>query len=147
MFYLKLSNPFIPLNYSNSICDKTESRREVEKWYSVEKSSRRETPSIRLKCQFQSIDILPLRDYEHLTKFLKDEYKTLCKMLEPHISVKVKEELSSSMMNVFKIQDVAEDILADIVVHEISTNENESLTFRQSYPQDFWNGKVCLFLY
>ena len=68
-------------------------------------------------------------------------------MLEPHISVKVKEELSSSMMNVFKIQDVAEDILADIVVHEISTNENESLTFRQSYPQDFWNGKVCLFLY
>jgi len=107
-----------------------QSRREVEKWYSVEKSSRRETPSIRLKCQFQSIDILPLRDYEHLTKFLKDEYKTLCKMLEPHISVKVKEELSSSMMNVFKIQDVAEDILADIVVHEISTNENESLTFR-----------------
>ena len=107
-----------------------QSRREVEKWYSVEKSSRRETPSIRLKCQYQSIDILPLRDYEQLTKFLKDDYRTLCKMLEPHISVKVKEELSSAMMNVFNIQDIAEDILADIVVHEISSNENESLTFR-----------------
>ena len=69
-----------------------QSRREVEKWYSVEKSSRREAPSIRLKCQFQSIDILPLRDYEQLSKFLKDDYKTLCKSLEPHITVKVKEE-------------------------------------------------------
>jgi len=106
------------------------SRREVEKWYTVEKSSRRETPSIRLKCQFQSIDILPLREYEQLTKYLKDDYKILCKMLEPHISVKVKEELSFSLMSVFKIQDVAEDVLAEIVVHEISSNENESLTFR-----------------
>ena len=42
------------------------SRREVEKWYPVEKSSRRECPSLRLKCQFQSIDILPLRAYEPL---------------------------------------------------------------------------------
>ena len=107
-----------------------QSRREVEKWYSVEKSSRRDTPSIRLKCQFQSIDILPLRDYEQLTKFLKDDYKILCKMLEPHISVKVKEELAFSLMSVFKTQDIAEDILADIVVHEISSNDNESLTFR-----------------
>jgi len=106
------------------------SRREVEKWYTVEKSARRENPSIRLKCQFQSIDILPLREYESLIKYLKDDYKILCKMLEPHISVKVKEELSYSLMSVFKIQDVAEDILSEIVVHEISSNENESLTFR-----------------
>ena len=93
-----------------------QSRREVEKWYPLEKSSRRETPSIRLKCQFQSIDILPLRDYEELRKWLRDDYKSLCKMLEPNINVKVKDELSSSLMAVFHIQDVAEDILADIVV-------------------------------
>ena len=107
-----------------------QSRREVEKWYPLEKSSRRETPSIRLKCQFQSIDILPLREYEELRKFLRDDYKSLCKMLEPNINVKVKDELSSSLMAVFHIQDVAEDILADIVVQEISSNENTSLTFR-----------------
>ena len=47
----------------------------VEKWYPVEKSSRREAPSIRIKCQYQSIDILPLREYDQLTKYLKDEYK------------------------------------------------------------------------
>ena len=56
-------------------------------------------------------------------------------MLEPHINVKVKDELSSSLMNVFNIQDIAEDILADIVVHEIASNaetKNESLTFRNN---------------
>ena len=66
----------------------------------MEKSSRRETPSIRLKCQFQSIDILPLRDYEELSKFLRDDYKSLCRMLEPNINVRVKDELSSSLMAV-----------------------------------------------
>ena len=35
------------------------------------------------------------------------------------LGVKVKEELSFSLMSVFKIQDVAEDVLAEIVVHEI----------------------------
>ena len=62
----------------------------MEKWYPVEKSSRRESPSIRLKAQFQSIDILPLRDYEELLKLLTDDYRTLCRILEPHISVKVR---------------------------------------------------------
>ena len=107
-----------------------QSRREVEKWYPVEKSNRRESPSIRLKAQYQSIDILPLREYDLLTKYLNDEYKALCQILEPHISVKVKEELALSLMSVFHIQEVAEDVLAEIVVYEISSNENESLTFR-----------------
>ena len=96
----------------------------------MEKSSRRESPSIRLKCQFQSVDILPLRDYEDLLYFLKDEYKSLCRLFEPHISVKVKEELSFSLMSVFHGEDIAEDVLAEIVVDEISSVENEHLTFR-----------------
>jgi len=107
-----------------------QSRREVEKWYPVEKSNRRESPSIRLKAQYQSIDILPLREYDMLNKYLNDEYKNLCLTLEQHISVKEKEELALSLMSVFNVQDVAEDVLADIVVCEIASNENESLTFR-----------------
>ena len=110
-----------------------QSRREVEKWYPLEKSSRRETPSIRLKCQFQSIDILPLRDYEELRKWLRDDYKSLCKMLEPNINVKVKDELSSSLMAVFHIQDVAEDILADIVVQVIFTSHWSILIILSSH--------------
>ena len=51
-------------------------------------------------------------------------------MLEPNISVKVKEELSTSLMNVFHCEEMAEDVLADIVVDEISSLENEHLTFR-----------------
>ena len=37
----------------------------------MEKSSRRECPSVRLKCQYQSVDILPLRDYEEFLYYLK----------------------------------------------------------------------------
>ena len=101
-----------------------------EKWHPVEKSSRRECPSVRLKCQYQSVDILPLRDYEEFLYYLKDEYKSLCKSFEPHISVKVKEELSHGLMSVFHAEDIAEDVLAEIVVDEISSVENEHLTFR-----------------
>ena len=58
-----------------------QSRREVEKWYPVEKSICRESPSIWLKVQYQSVDILPLRDYDLPTKYLNDEYNTLCQIL------------------------------------------------------------------
>jgi hypothetical protein len=112
-----------------SMCSVT-SRYVQDKWYPVEKSNRRESPSIRLRAQYQSIDILPLRDYEEFLYFLKDEYKDLCKLLEPHISVKVKEELSSGLMNVFHSEEMAEDVLADLVVDEISHLENEHLSFR-----------------
>lgn len=101
-----------------------------EKWHPVEKSSRRDSPSLRLKCQFQSVEILPLRDYEDFLYFLKDEYKAVCKLFEPNISVKVKEELSFSLMSVFHAEEIAEDVLAEIVVDEISAVENEHLTFR-----------------
>ena len=106
------------------------SRYVQDKWYAVEKSSRRDSPSIRLKCQFSSIDILPLSEYGQFLYFLRDEYKALGRMLEPKISVKVKEELATSLMNVFHCEEMAEDVLADIVVDEISTLENEHLTFR-----------------
>ena len=52
------------------------------------------------------------------------------RLLEPNISVKVKEELSTALMNIFHSEDMAEDVLADIVVDEISSVENEHLTFR-----------------
>ena len=60
----------------------------------------------------------------------QDDYKSLCKSFEPHISVKVKEELSHGLMSVFHAEDIAEDVLAEIVVDEISAVENEHLTFR-----------------
>ena len=44
--------------------------------------------------------------------------------------MKVKEELSTALMNIFHSEDMAEDVLADIVVDEISSAENEHLTFR-----------------
>ncbi|QQP51171.1 Putative Ras GTPaseactivating proteinlike, partial [Caligus rogercresseyi] len=106
------------------------SRYVQEKWHVLEKSSRRENPSIRLKVQFQSVDILPLVEYEEFLSFLKDDYKNLVRLLEPVISVKVKEELSHGLMSVYHLEDIAEDVLTEIVVDEISNVENEHLTFR-----------------
>jgi RAS protein activator-like 2 len=65
-----------------------QSRYTQEKWHPVEKSSRRENPSVRLRCQFQSVDVLPIRDYEEMLYFLKDEYKAVCRMLEPQLPVR-----------------------------------------------------------
>jgi hypothetical protein len=42
----------------------------------------------------------------------------------------VKEELSVSLMSIFHFEEMAEDVLADIVVDEISSVENDHLTFR-----------------
>lgn len=44
--------------------------------------------------------------------------------------MKVKEELSVSLMSIFHFEEMAEDVLADIVVDEISSVENDHLTFR-----------------
>ena len=44
--------------------------------------------------------------------------------------MQVKEELSHGLMSVFHAEDIAEDVLAEIVVDEISSVENEHLTFR-----------------
>lgn len=38
----------------------------IEKWYPVvsEKSSSKDPPSLRIKCKYQTVDILPLEVYE-----------------------------------------------------------------------------------
>ena len=126
----KRKKPKKPVGRVKISITSVKSRYIQDKWYTVEKSSRRDSPSIRLRAQFSSVDILPLREYEEFLYFLRDEYKDLCKLLEPNISVKVKEELSTALMNIFHAEEMAEDVLADIVVDEISSVENEHLTFR-----------------
>ncbi len=101
-----------------------------EKWHPVEKSSRRESPSLRLRCQFQSVDVLPLREYDGLVYLLRDEYRRVCRLLEPHVPVRTKEELSRELMAVFHSEDVAEDALAELVAEEVGSVEDAHLAFR-----------------
>lgn len=63
------------------------SRYLTEKWFPIEldKPVNKETPSLRLKCRFQSIDILPVKVYSEFLEYLKKDYKKVCEILEPVI--------------------------------------------------------------
>ena len=75
----KRKKPKKPVGRVKISISAVKSRYIQDKWYPVEKTSRRDNPSIRLRCQSSSVDILPLRDYEDFLYFLRDEYKSLCR--------------------------------------------------------------------
>ena len=75
----KRKKPKKPVGRVKISISAVKSRYIQDKWYPVEKTSRRDSPSIRLRCQSSSVDILPLRDYEDFLYFLRDEYKSLCR--------------------------------------------------------------------
>ncbi|ODM87506.1 putative Ras GTPase-activating protein [Orchesella cincta] len=78
------------------------SRYLIEKWYPVlpdsssSSSKEKEHPSLRVKCKYQSVDILPLRCYKSFLQYVKDQYGPLSECLESVLSVKAKEDLASA---------------------------------------------------
>ncbi|GFG36103.1 hypothetical protein Cfor_08074, partial [Coptotermes formosanus] len=108
------------------------SRYLIEKWYPVlsEKGIAKEPPSLRVKCRFQSVDILPVQVYQEFLQFLKMEYKPLCEALEPVISVKAKEDIATAMVHIMQREGMAQQFLADIVMIDIDRIDDERLTFR-----------------
>ena len=71
-----------------------------------------------------------MKDYDVLLNFLKADYMSVCQLLEPKTMVKIKEEVAHLLVNIFDIENIADEVLANIVVEEIASNENESLIFR-----------------
>lgn len=63
------------------------SRYLTEKWFPInlDKNVSKELPSLRIKCRFQSIDILPVKVYSEFLDYLKSDYKKVCEILEPVI--------------------------------------------------------------
>lgn len=63
------------------------SRYLIEKWFPIEmdKPNGKDSPSLRIKCRFQSIDILPVKVYSEFLDYLKRDYKKVCEILEPVI--------------------------------------------------------------
>lgn len=53
-------------------------------------SKNQESPSIRVKARYQTVEILPLNVYDSLLDFIKLNYLSLCMALEPILSVKAK---------------------------------------------------------
>ncbi|XP_049847559.1 ras GTPase-activating protein raskol-like isoform X4 [Schistocerca gregaria] len=108
------------------------SRYLTEKWYPVlsDKGFSKDPPSLRVKCRFQTVDILPVHVYDEFLQFLKTEYRILCEVLEPAISVKAKEDIATALVHVMQREGMAREFLADVVMMDIDRIDDERLTFR-----------------
>ncbi|XP_054273191.1 ras GTPase-activating protein raskol isoform X2 [Macrosteles quadrilineatus] len=108
------------------------SRYLTEKWYPVmsDKGGVKDPPALRIKCRFQSVDILPVQVYQEFLQYLKTEYKSVCEVLEPVIGVKAKEDIATALVHVMQREGLAKQFLADIVMMDIERIEDDRLTFR-----------------
>jgi len=101
--------------------DEVTSRYLTEKWYPVlsEKAITKDPPALRVKCRFQSVEILPVQVYQEFVQYLKQEYRPLCEILEPVIGVKAKEDIATALVHVMQREGLAKQFLADIVMMDI----------------------------
>ncbi|XP_050472009.1 ras GTPase-activating protein raskol isoform X13 [Bombus huntii] len=108
------------------------SRYLTEKWYTVvgDKGPLKEPPALRVKCRFQSVDILPVQIYQEFLEYLKTDYASLCEKLEPVIGVKAKEDIATALVAVMQREKKAPQFLADLVMMDIHRIDDERLTFR-----------------
>ncbi|XP_034951052.1 ras GTPase-activating protein raskol isoform X3 [Chelonus insularis] len=108
------------------------SRYLTEKWYPVvsDKGVLKEPPALRVKCRFQSVDILPVHVYQEFLEYLKTDYASLCERLEPVIGVKAKEDIATALVAVMQREKKAPQFLADLVMIDIHRIDDERLTFR-----------------
>ncbi|XP_029164928.1 probable Ras GTPase-activating protein isoform X3 [Nylanderia fulva] len=108
------------------------SRYLTEKWYTVvgDKGPLKEPPALRVKCRFQSVDILPVQVYQEFLEYLKTDYAALCEKLEPVIGVKAKEDIATALVAVMQREKKAPQFLADLVMMDIHRIDDERLTFR-----------------
>lgn len=127
--------------------DQLAGRSPVEKWYTVNnthhdsgasriasalggKSNHQDIPSLRIKARWQSVDILPLRSYDHLYEILAYNYMPLCEQLEPVLNVRDKEDLATSLVRVMYKRNLAKEFLCDLIMKEVEKLDNDHLMFR-----------------
>lgn len=75
--------------------DDVSSRYLNERWYPLSEGDKPQSPggrappppapALRIKCRYQSVDVLPLDHYARFLDYLKRNYRRLCEYLEPVI--------------------------------------------------------------
>ena len=68
------------------------------------------------------MDILPLSQYGSLRQYLKENATSLCQLLEPVLSVKAKEDIATTLINIMQAENCAITFLVDLVYTDIQTN-------------------------
>ncbi|CAL4086468.1 unnamed protein product, partial [Meganyctiphanes norvegica] len=106
----------------------------IEKWYLLDlqnnKNSLKNRITLRIKCKFQKIEILPMEIYADFLQFIKDNYGFLCQVMEPVISVKAKEDIATCMVNIMQKECYAKHFLSDLLMLEFEKNDDVNLLFR-----------------
>ncbi|KAG1651041.1 putative Ras GTPase-activating protein [Nymphon striatum] len=113
--------------------DVINARHFTEKWYPVKterSGGSKEFPTIRIKSRYQTVNILPLDLYKDFLTFVKENYKSICEVIEPIVTVKAKEDIATSLVHIMQKEGMAKDFLTDIVIADVDKLDNEHLTFR-----------------
>uniref|UniRef100_A0A182XPQ2 Ras-GAP domain-containing protein n=1 Tax=Anopheles quadriannulatus TaxID=34691 RepID=A0A182XPQ2_ANOQN len=119
--------------------EKVAARTFSEDWYQIlmekqdnviKSPSKEPAPTLRIKCRYQSIDIMPLDVYGEFHEFLKKNYKKVCEVIEPIIGVKAKEDIGQALVLQMHSQGMAAIFLSDVVALDLLRVDDQRLTFR-----------------